>query len=145
MADNTNKVTIDAAWFAELYAAKKDKDQYAKAVLNIAKERDNLRKHIEDDCASCPAVKERDELKAKLATSQNYEDVIAAKDREIEAVKDERNRLNAKVNELKGKIAAAERCIDDIETVIGGRSIKMQGCAAHNIIRAYREKKEDNQ
>ena len=48
MADNTNKVTIDAAWFAELYAAKKDKDQYAEAVMNIAKERDELKAANED-------------------------------------------------------------------------------------------------
>ena len=46
----------------------------------------------------------RDELKAKLSIAQNYEAVIAAKDREIEGVKEERNRLNAKVNELIKKL-----------------------------------------
>ena len=73
MADNTNKVTIDAAWFAELYAAAKDKSIYSGAVINIAKE--------------------RDELKAKLAESerrysQDHERMDAA-ERCIEEVSQE--------------------------------------------------------
>lgn len=85
------QVTIDADYFAELY--------------NKAKERNEIENKLED------IIVERDELKAKLATSQNYEDVIAAKDREIAIVTEDRNRLNAKVNELiKGRDARqAER------------------------------------
>lgn len=47
MSDN-NKVTIDAAWFAELYLT-------AKEVV-----------HSKHDCVECAVVKERDELKKEL-------------------------------------------------------------------------------
>ena len=83
-----------------------------------ARETDNITIHkLAEVCAECAwcemtygenEIKEGDELKAKLSTAQNYEAVIAAKDREIEGVKEERNRLNAKVNELMKKLEDSE-------------------------------------
>lgn len=125
MADN--KVTIDADYFAELW--------------------NNANKMIANESEYFKVCKERDELKAKLATAQNYEDIIAAKDREIACVIEERNRLNATVNELVKQKEAAEKCIKEIEELIGkdligdGKSHSM----IREIIRAYREAKGDNQ
>lgn len=153
------QVTIDADYFAELYEAWKSCQGEAKGIIiDRLDERDELRK-------------ERDELKAKLATSQNYEDVIAAKDREIESVKKERNRLNAKVNELNAKLdgdatanglspatmklietekrlAEADRCIEDCWGHIscGTTEIITSSLGAiEDIIRTYHKTKGDNQ
>ena len=154
MADNNN-VTIDASYFNHLFTR--------------AVERERLWSDRECLVLECEKIaKERDELKAKLSTAKNYEAVIAAKDREIEAVKEERNRLNAKVNELKDelkrykigytldacqgeegaqykRLAAAERCIEDCWGHIAcgtTEAITASLGAIEDIIRAYREKEE---
>ena len=80
MADNNHKVTIDAAWFAELYRkATEPKTQMVEC---------------KGECQSLKALaKERDELKAKLDCAEvdreTYKDRAEAAERcieEIEAV-----------------------------------------------------------
>ena len=95
MADNTNKVTIDADYFAKLH-------RLANESINICKE--------------C-----REEHTAE----------------EFNALKKERD-------ELKAKFAAAERCIEEIESVMSVSVISecAEGEKVNGIIRAYREAKE---
>ena len=86
MADNTNKVTIDADYFAKLHGLANDAD-------NILKEA---------------------------------------------------NALENKCDELKAKFAAAERCIEEIESVMSVSVISecAEGEKVNGIIRAYRAAKE---
>ena len=95
MADNTNKVTIDADYFAKLH-------RLANESINICKE--------------C-----REEHTAE-----------------------EFNALKKECDELRAKFAAAERCIEEIESVMSVSVISecAEGEKVNGIIRAYREAKE---
>lgn len=79
MADNTNKVTIDAAWFAELYA-KANGERYTvlEAAHNqVVKERDNLIKKLNNDAKDLLALtNERDELKRDIAATEQERDAF---------------------------------------------------------------------
>ena len=86
MADNTNKVTIDADYFAKLHRLANVTDNICNVLGALANERD----------------------------------------------------------ELKAKFAAAERCIEEIESVMSVSVISecAEGEKVNGIIRAYREAKE---
>ena len=122
MADNTSKVTIDAEWFIELYDRANDHDEETDSLLGeIVKERDELIKKLNNDAKDLLALtNERDELNAKLEELSKH-DAIAISD---------------------SRLAAAERCIDDIEAAILEYETESQGSAVLKVIRAYREKKK---
>ena len=111
MADNTNKVTIDADYFDRLY--------------RLADMADNLFNDLD------ALEKKRDELVKK--TNKYAKELLA---------------LSKEREELKAKFAAAERCIEDIEPLIGEYTVG--DCYPHgpagekmlNIIRAYHAAKE---
>ena len=116
MADN-NKVTIDAEWFAELYAAKKDKEQYAEAKINIAKERDELKAKLDD-------------ARAHFCTNATGKLGDACK-------------VAALCMENEAKLAAAEQCIETIASnIICTTSWENKHKIIEDAIRAYREKEE---
>ena len=108
MADNTNKVTIDADYFAKLHRLANDAD-------NILKEANAL-------------ANKRDELVKK--TNKYAKELLA---------------LSNEREELKAKFAAAERCIEEIESVMSVSVISecAEGEKVNGIIRAYREAKEE--
>ena len=107
MADNTNKVTIDADYFAKLHMLANDADNILKEANALANKRDELIKKTNKYAKELLALsKERDELKAKFAS--------------------------------------AERCIEEIESVMSVSVISecAEGEKVNGIIRAYREAKE---
>ena len=116
MADNTNKVTIDVAWFDELRsAANGEKYKTLEAAYNQVR-------------------KERDKLRAKLVYAEREEENCKG--------------ITTEYRRCRDNLAAAERCIEDIEPLIGEYTIG--NCYPHgpagekmlNIIRAYRAQKE---
>lgn len=149
MADN-NKVTIDAAWFAELFA-KWERPSFApecgvcKEVHTRTRERDVA----ESKCKEL--AKERDELKAALERANQTNSSQADQLRDaLNAL--EQERMN-KCDEVTAKsLAAAERCIEDVKRVCkncksninGGNyrqaCLNMDYCI--DAIRAYREKSD---
>ena len=112
MADN-NKVTIDAAFFSELFRKANETDAICKECCE---------EHTAEEFNAL--AKERDELKAKLAgeckncVSQDEAKVLAE------------------------SLAAAERCIEDVWNCLSPQEIADNEYAHIDIIRAYREKKE---
>ena len=115
MADN-NKVTIDVTWFDELRStANGERYKTLEAAYNQVR-------------------KERDELKAKLdGAIAHY--CTNATDKLGDACK-----VAALCRENDDKLAAAERCIEEIYSRI---DCEEADNAIGKIIRAYREKKED--
>lgn len=153
MADNNRKVEIDAAWFAELYARWKE--------WNVIEDK------LED------TIVERDELKAKLEQKAKFLDECERQFQEkVEELGKEISRCNelkAKLEDAKAhyctnatvelgnackvaalcrenevKLAAAERCIEEIASVtsVGVIANCAEGWRINNTIRDYREKKE---
>lgn len=128
MADNTNKVTIDADFFAQLYA---EANSRAEAVLTINE-----------------IAKERDELKAKLESREKS--LSQATLGEFNRLREENETLKAKLDcadvdreTYKDRAEAAERCIDDIANNLNcltGWENKHK--IIEDAIRAYRERKE---
>lgn len=155
MADN-NKVTIDAAWFAELWKIANEADEVCKDC-------------VREKCGACKVVKERDELKAAnedlksrvvsdterkhfakiedeyIAASKERDDLKAKLERERENVKEllaqlEQERMNKCYEVTAKRLAAAERCIDDVWNCMSPQEIADNEYAHIDIIRAYREK-----
>lgn len=132
MADNTNKVTIDADYFAELYLTAKE------CVRS---------KH---DCVECAVVKERDGLKKELDEHlKNCRDRNCWLNAEYKALTKERDELKAKLDcadvdreTYKDRAEAAEQCIEDVWNCLSPQEIADNEYAHIDIIRAYREKKE---
>ena len=108
MTDNTNKVTIDADYFYQLYILAKDADNILKEANALAKKRDEL-------------VKKTNKYAKELLALSNDRD------------------------ELKAKFASAERCIEEIESVMSVSVISecAEGEKVNGIIRSYREAKEE--
>lgn len=159
MADK-NKVTIDAAWFEELWKKANEADKVCEDC-------------VREKCGECAVVKERDVPKITISRMEKSVEQMREKDlRELDAVrkerdelKNERNMLSAKVNELKNennlftvdagrafveikeRLELEERCIEDIDRDLE-RSLVLDGeyspaaKSAQEIIRAYREKRE---
>ena len=131
MADNTNKVTIDAAWFIELFRGSKEKNQTLEAAYNqVRMERDKLFKELNIDAKKIAELaNERDELKAKLDGDATANGLSPATMRLLDTEK---------------RLAAAERCIEDIAETVSRSHTEMRVDYAkiEEIIRAYREKKE---
>ena len=112
MADNTNKVTIDVAWFDELRStANGEKYKMIEAAYNQVR-------------------KELDELREKLDAVTRTNNLI----------------INTCENSCAAanRLAAAERCIEEIESVMSVSVISdcAEGEKVNGIIRAYREAKE---
>ena len=130
MADN-NKVTIDAAWFSELYA------------------KANGGKSGERPCDGCPIVGDLDEMRTECALLRKDRDERQAeRDKEREKVKElkaqlEQERMN-KCDEVTAKrLAAAERCIEDISKRTMFKTTKENiVIGIIDIILAYSEQKE---
>lgn len=121
MTDN-EQVTISAAYFAELWKKANETD-------NICKE--CREEHTADEFVAI--AKERDELKAKLEDAENREHASDA----------DGIRLGYKCDELSKRLAAAERCIDDVLCEIdtkGATSVTAKICHIRSIIRDYRAK-----
>lgn len=181
MADN--KVTIDAAWFAELYEIYSKFKNIENYGVGLAEKCDKYRIECER------IAKERDELKAKLEESQKHyctsatgkigyacalarrcteldDAIVKEQDKKIKVIKElnEVRELNRKCRdeneELKAqleqermnkcdevtvqRLAAAERCIDQISVCnFNINTRKTINGAIHDIIRAYREKEEE--
>ena len=120
MADSNHKVTIDAEWFAEIYANANEKynsnDEKSKKIEELKDELQGSRNcYYECRDELLEVTKERDELKEKLDDA-----------REVS-------------NGFELRLAAAERCIDDIAVAVAEEQ-DIDEIA--NIIRAYREQKE---
>lgn len=143
MADNTNKVTIDAAFFCELFRKANETDDICKSCREehtaeefnaLVKERDELKHQLElkdEQCRGCAALcvsqlqceeltRDRDALRAKLD--------CAEVDREA----------------FLKRAETAERCIEDVYDVLKESVITDcgDGLQVYEIIRAYREAKE---
>ena len=107
MTDNTNKVTIDADYFAKLHRLANDADNILKEANALAHKRDEL-------------VKKTNKYAKELLALSNERD------------------------DLKARFASAERCIEEIESVMSVSVISecAEGEKVNGIIRAYREAKE---
>ena len=107
MADNTNKVTIDADYFAKLHMLANDADNILKEANALAHKRDEL-------------VKKTNKYAKELLALSNERD------------------------ELKARFASAERCIEELESVMSVSVISecAEGEKVNGIIRAYRAAKE---
>ena len=121
MADN-NKVTIDAAWFAELYATAKDKCQYSEAVINIAKERDELKTKLayrEDELKrTYGELKEVKDSLAKITKDcVQYERVCESLQASKKIIEDERADKLKVINELNQVRELNRKCCDENETL----------------------------
>ena len=137
MADNTNKVTIDAEWFAELYEKAENTE---KNCMNCREKNtrgdfesiENERTELKVECLKLK--KERDGLRAKLEKSQkNY--CTSATGELGDACK-----VAALCRENEVKLAAAERCIEEIASRCDNNGLAFG--LIMDIIRAYREAKE---
>lgn len=148
MADN--KVTIDAAWFDELRRCENEVAGRREADCvncHIAKERDELKTKVnayepkinELDAANLDAYekiahlrKERDELKARL---DGEDGTLSGARKNAELFERERN-------EARARLAAAERCIDDVakKAFYNLKAEYLIVEDVQNTIRAYREK-----
>lgn len=106
MADNNHKVTIDAAWFAELYAKANQSHNCddCKEVHTRTRER-NI---AEAKCKEL--VKERDELQKEISRIKTSNDVAFATMRnDCEALRNERDELREKLEKREKSLSQAKK------------------------------------
>ena len=141
--DKTKTVTIDAAWFIELYV--KAKQSHNCDDCKEVHTRTHERNIAESKCKELE--KERDKFKAA------YYGFMRSGDESIEMVKKERDALKAKLKDccvkhqdvlaLANRLAAAEQCIEKVwanaSFVRAGSTLEEWVVEIQNIIRAYRE------
>lgn len=132
--ENNNKVTIDAEWFAELYARWQKKPIFSERMVadgaQAIRDNEELRK-------------ERDELKAKLDEVNHT--IVVCSNNEVDALKSNNKNLTSFLDDALTKLAAAERCIWEVSKWVGEPNWIIDSRASRairEIIRAYREQKE---
>lgn len=164
--ESANKVTIDAAWFAELWKTANEADKVCEDC-------------VREKCGECAVVKERDELKSTISRMEKSVEQMRQKDLfELEDVRKERDELKVRLDEVnrttvvclndevdalksknksfasflddaQTKLAEARRCIEDAYAALtkwnddgDDAAVRSMFDNALAIIRAYREKKE---